>query len=70
MSASVGKRPRDLPQNPPDQFVQMYKEKDVLQEVIDHARKDLPNAKGLPERPPKQGNLKIKEVLRAEYAFA
>jgi hypothetical protein len=47
----------------------MYKH-DVLQEVLDHAREDLPNATGLPEKPPKQGNLKIKELLRAEYAFA
>ena len=54
-----------------EQFVQMYKEHDVLQEVLDWARKDLAeNAKGLLGKPPKNGYLNVKEVLEAEYAFA
>jgi DNA-directed RNA polymerase, mitochondrial len=53
-----------------EQFVQMYKKHDVLQKILDQAYKDLPSAKGLPEKPPDKGDLKIEEVLRAEYSFA
>ena len=54
-----------------EQFVKMYEDHDVLQEVLDWARKDLAeNAKGLPGKPPKNGSLNVKEVLEAEYAFA
>jgi DNA-directed RNA polymerase len=54
-----------------EQFVKMYEDHDVLQEVLDWARKDLAeNAKGLLGKPPKNGSLNVKEVLEAEYAFA
>lgn len=43
---------------------------DVLQEVLDWARKDLKDPKGLPAAPPERGSLDIKEVLNADYAFA
>lgn len=51
--------------------MKMYEDHDVLQEVLDWARKDLAeNAKGLLGKPPKNGSLNVKEVLEAEYAFA
>ena len=54
-----------------EQFVKMYEDHDVLQEVLDWARKELAeNAKGLPGKPPKNGSLNVKEILEAEYAFA
>ena len=54
-----------------EQFVKMYEDHDVLQEMLDWARKDLAeNAKGLLGKPPKNGSLNVKEVLEAEYAFA
>ena len=54
-----------------EQFVKMYEDHDVLQEVLDWARKDLAeNAKGLLGKPPMNGSLNVKEVLEAEYAFA
>jgi hypothetical protein len=40
-----------------------------LQEVLDEARSDLNDPKDLPDKP-KPGDLKIEEVLKAEYAFA
>jgi DNA-directed RNA polymerase, mitochondrial len=52
-----------------EQFVQMYKDHDVLQEVLDWARKDLKDPKGLPNKPP-EGSLDVERVLGAEYAFA
>ena len=54
-----------------EQFVKMYEDHDMLQEVLDWARKDLAeNAKGLLGKPPKNGSLNVKEILEAEYAFA
>ena len=54
-----------------EQFVKMYEDHDVLQEVLDWARKELAeNAKGLLGKPPKNGSLNVKEILEAEYAFA
>jgi hypothetical protein len=53
-----------------EQFVQMYKEHDVLQEVLDWARKDLKEPKGLPDKRPERGALDIEQVLDGEYAFA
>jgi DNA-directed RNA polymerase, mitochondrial len=53
-----------------EQFVQMYKDHDVLREVLDWARKDLKDPKGLPNKPPERGLLDIEELLGAEYAFA
>jgi hypothetical protein len=44
---------------------------DVLAQVLEQARKDFgENAKGLPGKPPKYGDLDIEQVLGAEYAFA
>jgi len=54
-----------------EQLVLMYEGRDLLQEVYDRAHSAL-TATGrqrLP-KPPKQGNLNIREVLDAEYAFA
>jgi DNA-directed RNA polymerase len=51
-----------------EQFVKMYKEHDVLHEVLDCARQDL-GSRELPAEPSK-GDLKIEEVLKAEFAFA
>ena len=55
-----------------EQFVQMYEEHDVLSEVLKQARKDLGETGRPPLLPelPKKGNLNIKDVLKAEYAFA
>ena len=50
------------------QFVKMYKEHDVLREVLDCAREDVTDQK-LPDELAK-GDLKIEEVLKAEFAFA
>jgi hypothetical protein len=54
-----------------EQFVRMYKEHDVLAQVLDSAREDDlgEKAKGLPELP-QRGSLDITQVLDAEYAFA
>ena len=54
------------------QFVEMYEEHDVLAEVFQQAHRDLGEtgaARGLPELP-KKGTLNVKDVLKAEYAFA
>jgi DNA-directed RNA polymerase len=52
----------------------MYTEHDVLQEILDKARKNLTGAKGaksLERAPlPEKGLLDLKEVLKAGYAFA
>ena len=54
-----------------EQFVQMYKEHDVLAEVLECVRNDVgENAKGLPAAPPDRGSLDIRKVLEAEFAFA
>jgi DNA-directed RNA polymerase, mitochondrial len=55
-----------------EQFERMYKQHDVLAEVLEWARKDLgePNTKRLPTGPPEKGSLNINEVLKAEFAFA
>jgi DNA-directed RNA polymerase, mitochondrial len=53
-----------------EQFVKMHQDHDVLQEILDCAREDLKDPKGLPHEPPKLGALNIKQVLDAEYAFA
>jgi DNA-directed RNA polymerase len=54
-----------------EQFVKLYEEHDVLARVLEQARKDLgENAKGLPDEPPKYGDLDIEQVRDAEYAFA
>jgi hypothetical protein len=48
----------------------MYEDNDVLQEILDWARKDLgANTKGLHDEPPARGSLDIKKVLDAEFAF-
>ena len=51
-----------------EQFERMYKQHDVLAEVLEWARKDLgePNTK----RFGRKGSLNINEVLKAEFAFA
>jgi hypothetical protein len=55
--------------------VRLYKEHDVLQEVLDQGRRDLKDPKDpkdpddpkdLPAAPPKQGSLDIEQVLDAE----
>lgn len=55
-------------------LVRMYEEHDVLQEVLDQAREDLaehPKALArLPEAPPTYGNLNLKDLINARYAFA
>jgi DNA-directed RNA polymerase, mitochondrial len=54
-----------------EEFVRMYEENDVLDQVLERAREDMgENAKGLPNKPPDGGRLDIEEVLGAEYAFA
>jgi DNA-directed RNA polymerase, mitochondrial len=53
-----------------EEFVRMYQEHDVLSEVLEGARRDLKDPKGLPDEPPQQGSLGIEQVLYAEYAFA
>ena len=54
-----------------EQFVKMYEENDVLAQMLEQARKDVgENAKGLPDKPPKYGDLDIEQVSGAEYAFA
>ena len=50
--------------------VALYKEHDVLQEVLDWARRDLKEPKDLPDKRPERGALDIEQVLDAEYAFA
>jgi DNA-directed RNA polymerase, mitochondrial len=52
-----------------EQFVKMYQEHDVLQEVFERAKEDLRNAKVVSSGPPR-GSLDIKQVLGAEYAFS
>ena len=55
-----------------EEFVRMYEEHDVLAEILEQARNDLSkqqNKKALPKLPP-YGLLDIKEVLKADYAFA
>jgi DNA-directed RNA polymerase, mitochondrial len=54
-----------------EQFVRLYEDHDVLQQVLDQARSDLAEDVGdLPETPPARGDLKIEEVLKAQFAFA
>ena len=54
-----------------EQFVRLYENNDVLAQVLDQARKDLgANAKDLPEKRPEWGKLDIKQVRKAEFAFA
>ena len=52
-----------------EQFVKLYEDHDVLQEILDRARADLKDPKGLPAKPPDRGLLDIKQVWDAEYAF-
>ena len=52
-----------------EQVVALYKEHDVLQEVLDEARRDLKDPTDLPDKPP-EGVLNIEQVLEAEYTFA
>jgi DNA-directed RNA polymerase, mitochondrial len=56
-----------------EQFVRMYQEHDVLQEVFEQAQKDLGDLshkrlKGI--APPQKGPLDLNQMLAAEYAFA
>jgi DNA-directed RNA polymerase, mitochondrial len=53
-----------------EQFVRMYQEHDVLSEVLECARRDPKEPKGLADKPPPRGSLDIKQVLDAQYAFA
>jgi DNA-directed RNA polymerase, mitochondrial len=52
-----------------EQFVRKYEEHDVLHEVLEGARRDLKDPRGLPDKP-KPGSLDIQQVMDAEYAFA
>jgi hypothetical protein len=42
----------------------------VLAQVLEQVREDLKDAKDLPAKPLERGSLDIKQILRAEYAFA
>ena len=42
----------------------------MLAQVLEEARNDLRDTKGLPDKPPKYGALDIEQVRDAEYAFA
>lgn len=56
-----------------EEFVRMYQEHDVLQEVFDQTREDGLKAAGgkqMPDNTPSKGTLDIEEVLNAEFAFA
>ena len=56
-----------------EEFVRMYQEHDVLQEVFDQTREDGLKAAGskqMPDKTPSKGTLDIEEVLNAEFAFA
>jgi DNA-directed RNA polymerase len=58
-----------------EQFAQMYKDHDVLDEVFKQAQKDIgdPDNKRMREAQkarPQYGDLDINEVKNAEYAFA
>jgi Autographiviridae RNA polymerase len=55
-----------------EQFVLMFQEHDVLQEVFDRASADLgsSNNKRMPAGPPDKGSLKLEQASAAEYAFA
>jgi DNA-directed RNA polymerase len=54
-----------------EEFVRMYQEHDVLYDVLECARRDLKDPKGLPDKAPQQGSLlDINQVLDAQYAFA
>jgi DNA-directed RNA polymerase, mitochondrial len=55
-----------------EQFVRVYQEHDVLEEVFKQARADLGGRahKRMPSGTPEKGSLKIERVLDAEYAFA
>ena len=55
-----------------EEFVRMYEEHDVLQEILDQTREALngEGAQQLPEKPPAHGSLDITQALEAEYAFA
>ena len=50
--------------------MKLYEDHDVLREILDCARADLKDPKGLPDKPPARGSLDIKKVLDAEFAFA
>ena len=45
-----------------ERFVELYEKNDVLAQVLECARRDLKDAKGLPAEPPKQGSLDIEQV--------
>jgi DNA-directed RNA polymerase, mitochondrial len=53
-----------------EEFVRMYQEHDVLSKVLECARRDLKDPKGLPDKPPQQSSLDINQVKDAQYAFA
>jgi DNA-directed RNA polymerase len=52
-----------------EEFLRMYKEHDVLAEILEQASADLTDTTKLP-RLPEKGKLDIEGVLEAEYAFA
>jgi hypothetical protein len=52
-----------------EQFVKLYQDHDVLQEILDCAREDLEDPKVLADKP-KYGDLDIEQVRDAQYAFA
>ena len=51
-----------------EEFVSMYEEHDVLNELRDHAIKTL-GTEDVP-LPPSMGNLDIRNVLKSDYFFA
>jgi DNA-directed RNA polymerase len=64
-----------------EQFLRMYQEHDVLNELYESAMADLTQAgqerlqnelqqHGFNDGPPEKGELDIKEILNARYAFA
>jgi hypothetical protein len=50
--------------------VRLYEENDVLAQVLAEARRDLGDIKGLPTKAPEKGKLDIRQVLKAQFAFA
>jgi DNA-directed RNA polymerase len=57
-----------------EEFVRMYEEHNVLEEILDQAKRDLAakSPKKLPKWPklPERGSLDLKGVLKSEYAFS
>jgi len=54
-----------------EEFVRMYEEHDVLNEILECAREELTQPdKRMPSAPPLRGTFDIKKVLDAEFAFA